>query len=206
MRKCTLPRLPLFPMFFRLEGKLCVVVGAGVVAEEKINSLVASGASIRLVAPDATPGIARLARMGKLCWRVKRFQSIDLAKAFLVVAATSSPKVHEHVWRAAKRRGVLCNVVDDPARCDFFCGAVVRRGSLEIAISTGGRSPALAQQLRQHLERQFGAEHAEWVAELGRARRLSLATEPDAAKRKELAHKQARHVLGRVPLQRRRKA
>ncbi len=195
MRINAQPRLPLFPMFLRLDGKVCLVVGAGKVAEGKIQGLLVTGAKVRVVAPDATPGIARLARAGKLRWQAKRFQPADLAKAFLVVAATSSAEVHERVWRAAHRRNVFCNVVDDPARCDFFYSAVVRRGSLQIAISTGGRSPALAQQLRRHLERQFGAEYAEWLAELGRARRQSLATEPRLEKRKELAQQLARRGL-----------
>jgi siroheme synthase-like protein len=122
-------------------------------------------------------------------------------KAVLVIAATNSSEVHERVWRAAKQRGVLCNVVDDPTRCDFFCGAVVRRGSLQIAISTGGRSPALAQQLRRHLERQFGTDYAKWVEALGLARRRALTTEPDAKKRKQLAHKLAHRVIRRARLQ-----
>jgi precorrin-2 dehydrogenase/sirohydrochlorin ferrochelatase len=184
-------------MFFRLEGRECLVVGAGPVAEEKISRLLESGARVRVIAPQATAHIARLARRRKLEWLAREFRVRDASRAFLVVAATSSPEVHERVWRAARRARVLCNVVDDPKRCDFFYPAVMRRGALQIAISTGGRSPALAQQIRKRMEKQFGAEYAEWVARLGQKRSNLLSAEPDAARRKERAHKMAREVTAR---------
>jgi precorrin-2 dehydrogenase/sirohydrochlorin ferrochelatase len=191
----TYPRLPLFPMFFLLEGKTCVVVGAGAVGQEKILGLLASGARVRVIAPEAAPPVQRLARAKKIEWEARRFRVSDLKGAFLVVAATSTVQVNEVIWRAAQRRGVLCNVVDDPPRCDFFYPAVVRRGALQIAISTGGRSPALAQQVRKDVERYFGPEYAEWVGELGRARHRSRVRVRDIARRRELAHEMVRRGL-----------
>jgi siroheme synthase-like protein len=103
--------------------------------------------------------------------RKRKFHDVDLANCFLVVAATSSSKLHKRILRLAKRLGVLCNVVDVPELCDFYYPAVVRRGALQVAISTGGESPALAQRLRKELESQFGPEYADWVAELGKVRK-----------------------------------
>jgi precorrin-2 dehydrogenase/sirohydrochlorin ferrochelatase len=189
------PQLPLFPMFFLLEGKTCAVVGAGAVGQEKIQGLLAAGARVRVIAPQATPLIQRLARAKKLEWEPRRFRVSDLKGAFMVVAATSLPHLNEMIWRAARRKGVLCNVVDDPQHCDFFYPAVVRRGALQIAVSTGGRSPALAQQVRKDIERYFGPEYAEWVGELGQARRRSRASVRDISQRKELALAMVRRGL-----------
>jgi precorrin-2 dehydrogenase/sirohydrochlorin ferrochelatase len=194
MRVSRYPKLPLFPMFLRLEGRACLVVGAGAVAEEKIRGLLDAGARVRVIAPSATAAIAELARTKKLNWFARNFKPGDIADAFLIVAATSSAKVHERIWRAALGASVLCNVVDDPERCDFFYGAVVRRGALQIAVSTGGRSPALAQQIRKRLERQFCSEYAAWVERLGRARSRVLNSETDIAQRKRIAHRMARAV------------
>ena len=98
------------------------------------------------------------------------FRPAELESVFLVVAATSDPQVNDLVFREAQSRGILCNVVDDPERCDFYYPAVLRRGQLQIAISTGGSSPALAQRLRHELEQQFAPGYGEWLEELGEAR------------------------------------
>jgi len=201
MRHARYPKLPLFPMFLRLEGRECLVVGAGVVAEDKIRGLIEAGARVRMVAPSATEVISKWAREKKLRWLHRKFRTKDASRMFLIVAATSSPKVHERVWQAARRANVLCNVVDDPERCDFFYGAVVRRGALQIAISTGGRSPALAQRIRKRLQKQFRVEYAELVKRLGHARSRLLISEPNAARRKEIAHRMARKIVERTSRQ-----
>jgi precorrin-2 dehydrogenase / sirohydrochlorin ferrochelatase len=197
MRVSRYPKLPLFPMFLRLEGRACLVVGAGAVAEEKIRGLLDAGARVRVIAPSATAAIAKLARTKKLNWFARNFKLGDIADAFLIVAATSSAEVHERIWRAALRANVLCNVVDDPERCDLFYGAVLRRGALQIVVSTGGRSPALAQQIRKRLEKQFGTECAGWVEGLGRARSRALTSESDIGQRKRIAHRMARQISKR---------
>jgi len=165
----------LFPLFLKLKNRPCLVVGAGVEGESKIASLLSSGAHVRVVAPEATPAVRAWARGGKISWENRRFQPRDLDGAFLVIAAVSSSRLRERIYRLSSRQGVLCNCVDDPAHCHFYFPAVVRRGALQIAISTGGQSPALAQRLRKQLEREFGPEYSLWVEQLGLARRRALA-------------------------------
>jgi precorrin-2 dehydrogenase/sirohydrochlorin ferrochelatase len=194
MRTSRYPRMPLFPMFLRLQRRECLVVGAGDVAEGKIRGLLEAGARVCVVAPSATVAISQWASEKKLVWLRRKFRVRDISRKFLVVAATSSPELHERVWSAARRANVLCNVVDDPERCDLFYGAVVRRGALQIAVSTGGRSPALAQRIRKRLEKQFGVEYAGRVERLGRARSRLLISESNIERRKKIAHRMAREI------------
>ena len=142
----------LFPMFLKLDGRQCLVVGAGKVGEPKIGGLLETGARIRVVALDASPTVREWARAGKLELELRAFSVEDLAGAFLTIVATNSRSLNERVYHEAQRRGVLCNVVDVPDLCDFFYPAVVRRGDLQIAVSTGGQSPSLAQKIRQQLQ------------------------------------------------------
>src|SRR6202043_1917489 len=114
--------------------------------------------------------------------------SSDLEGVFMAVVATSSRELNASVYRQAQDRGVLCNVVDVPEYCDFYYPAVVRRGDLQIAISTSGQSPSLSQKLRQQLERQFGPGYAQWVVELGETRKLVLASDLDPERKRELLH------------------
>ena len=167
--------MDLFPLFLKLAGRKCVVAGAGSVAEDKIAGLLRAGAKVRVVAPEATSRIRSWARAKRIRWQARPFETPDLEGAFLVVAATSSSAVHARIYREARQRGVLCNVVDDPEHCEFYYGSVVRRGALQIAISTGGQSPALAQRLRKRLEREYGAEYKSWLAELGTLRKKLFA-------------------------------
>ena len=156
-----------FPIMLRLEGRTCVVVGAGRVAAAKATGLLNHGAQVVIVAPKAVNWIREKARSGKLAWRRRAFLARDVRSAFLVVAATNSAASNDAVFRACRARGVLCNVVDDPEHCDFFYPAVVRRGPLQIAISTEGHSPALAARLRRKLKKQFGPEWASFVEHIG---------------------------------------
>ena len=178
----------LFPMFLKLAGRQCLVVGAGKVGEPKIGGLLETGARIRVVALDATPVVREWARAGKLELELRAFSADDLQGAFLAVVATNSRHLNELVYYEAQKRGVLCNVVDVPDLCDFFYPAVVRRGDLQIAISTAGQSPSLAQKIRQQLEKQFGPGYAAWVAELGETRRLILASDLDKQQKLDLLH------------------
>jgi precorrin-2 dehydrogenase / sirohydrochlorin ferrochelatase len=176
----------LFPMFLKLEGKRCLVVGAGKVGEPKIVSLIEAGARLHVVALEASEGVREFAKEGKIALELRAFETNDLDDIFLAVVATSSRDLNESIYAEAQRRGILCNVVDVPDLCDFYYPAVVRRGDLQIAISTSGQSPSLAQKLRQQLERQFGPGYAEWVAELGATRKLVLASNLDAERKREL--------------------
>jgi precorrin-2 dehydrogenase / sirohydrochlorin ferrochelatase len=181
----------LFPAFLKLEGRRCLVVGAGPVAEEKVEGLLRAGAEIRVVAPHATARIRAWARAKKIRWEERKFRPLDLANVFLVVAATSSPTLHAQIYREARRRAVLCNVVDDPEHCDFYYGSVVRRGALQIAISTAGHSPALAQRLRKKIEREFGEEYELWLEELGKARKGLFGKAISPRRRRALLHRLA---------------
>lgn len=178
----------LFPMFMKLAGKQCLVVGAGKVGEPKIGGLIDTGARIHVVAIAASGQVRAWADAGKIELELRAFVSSDLEGAFLVVVATASRSLNELVYREAQRRGVLCNVVDVLELCDFFYPAVVRRGDLQIAISTAGQSPSLAQKLRQQLERQFGEGYTAWVQQLGATRRLVLASELDKETKLQLLH------------------
>lgn len=181
----------MFPIFLKLESRPCLVVGAGVVAEGKIQGLLAERASVKVVAPDATPQIRQWASAGVIEWHQREFESTDLEGKFLVIVATSSRDVNTRVFTEAHAKGILCNAVDDPPNCDFYYPAVVRRGDLQIAISTGGHSPALAQRIRQELEQQFGPEYESWLAELGKQREELAARDLDADVRKRILHELA---------------
>ncbi len=191
----------LFPMFVKMDGRRCLVVGAGRIGTPKIRSLLAAGAKVRVVAPSASPAVKRWARSRKIRWEAREFSPRDLQGAFLVIAATQLAELNHRVFREALRRGVLCNVVDDPPRCDFYYAAVVRRGPLQIAISTSGCSPALAKQLRKHLEAQFGRGYGAWVKRVGRLRRGVLAKKHSPKRQRKLLLELARG--GPVPVTRR---
>lgn len=178
----------LFPMFLKLEGRQVLVVGAGKVGEPKIAGLLETGARIRVVSLQATPAVREWAREGKIELDLRAYSSDDLAGAFLAIVATNSRTLNERVYQEAQRRGLLCNVVDVPNLCDFYYPSVVRRGDLQIAVSTAGQSPSLAQKIRQQLEKQFGLGYASWVAELGETRRLILASDLDKERKLDLLH------------------
>ncbi|MFZ0295174.1 MAG: bifunctional precorrin-2 dehydrogenase/sirohydrochlorin ferrochelatase [Candidatus Sulfotelmatobacter sp.] len=176
----------LFPMFLKLEGRRCLVVGAGKVGEPKIGGLLGTGASIYVIALEASDAVHGWARENKITLELRAFVPEDLDGVSLAVVATASSTVNETIYREAKRRGVLCNVVDVPEYCDFYYPAVVHRGDLQIAVSTNGQSPSLAQKIRQQLEKQFGSGYAQWVAELGATRRLVLGSDLDPKRKRDL--------------------
>ena len=188
----------LFPIFFKLEGRRCVVVGAGTIASQKLEGLLEAGAEVHIIAPEANEAIQELARDGRVAWTQAEFQPAHLDGAFLAIAATGKPEANEQVWGAARERGVLCNAVDDPERCDFFYPAVVRRGDLQIAISTAGKSPALAQRIRKELEEQFDASYGRWLDWLGSVRQLLFRREMDPGVRKQALHR----IAGRTVFER----
>jgi precorrin-2 dehydrogenase/sirohydrochlorin ferrochelatase len=183
--------MPLFPISLKLRGRLCVVVGGGVIAESKIQSLLAAEAHVVVVAPEVTEVVAAWAHAGQIEWQARTFAAEDLCGAFLVVAATSSAQVNHKVFQQCEAEGFLCNVVDDPEYCHFYYPAVVRRGALQIAISTEGHSPALAQRLRRELEAQFGPEYESWLEWLGAARKFLRGEGKHPEETKGLLHKLA---------------
>ena len=139
-----------------------------------------------MVAHEANEVVREWARIGEIILEERSFVSSDLDNVFLAVVATSSRDVNQLIYDEAQSRRILCNVVDVPEQCDFYYPAVVRRGDLQIAISTSGQSPFLAQKLRQRLEKQFGPGYQRWVAELGETRRKVLASNLDPARKRDL--------------------
>ncbi len=178
----------LFPMFIKLNDRSCLVVGAGAIGEQKIAGLLETGARIRVIAIDATAAVRELAREGKIELELRPYRSSDLEGIFLAVVATSSRTLNERIYGEAQAKRVLCNVVDVPDLCDFYYPSVVRRGDLQIAVSTAGQSPSLAQKIRQQLEKQFGPGYSAWVAELGETRKVILASDLDREQKLDLLH------------------
>lgn len=187
-----------FPLFVNLHGKRCAVVGAGEIAAGKVDGLMRCGAEVTVVSPRAVPYIQEAARAGKLTWLRRGFKAEDVEGAFLAVAATASRRVNGAVFRACMERGVLCNAVDDPVHCDFIYPAVMRRGALQIAVSTGGRSPALAGRIRRNLEERFGPEWELLLDRLGRERDEIVHARLDGAERARRLRAAAAEVAQRL--------
>jgi uroporphyrin-III C-methyltransferase/precorrin-2 dehydrogenase/sirohydrochlorin ferrochelatase len=187
--------MSLLPIFLNLERRRCLLVGAGNVALEKIGSLLKAGLNLRVVAPLAHPGVSSLAEEGKLEWLERPFEPSDLDGNFIVITATDSPEVNAQVYREAVQRSILCNSVDDIPNCDFFFGAQVSRGDLQIAISTAGESPALAQRLRREIDEQLPADLGPWLSRLGTLRRGVLSTHPRGEERRLLLHQLAQREI-----------
>ena len=159
-----------FPAFLDLRGQECVVVGGGEVAQGKVLGLLPCGARVRVVSPEAEPGVVALAARGAIRWERRGYRPGDVAGAALVVAGTDDPAVNRAVHAEGLRERALVNVVDVPELCGFVYGAVFRRGRLVAAISTGGASPALAGRLRRDLERVWGPELGRLVSAYRRLR------------------------------------
>ncbi|HEX3291360.1 MAG TPA: bifunctional precorrin-2 dehydrogenase/sirohydrochlorin ferrochelatase [Gaiella sp.] len=149
-----------------LAGREVLVVGAGSVAVEKIDGLLAVGARVTVVAPDVSAPVEDLARAGRVALVRSPYRRADLEGCFLVVAATSVRSVNERVHADAEARGMLCNVADVPELCSFILPAVHRAGPIAVAISTGGASPALAQRLRDEVARLVTEDHVALAREL----------------------------------------
>jgi precorrin-2 dehydrogenase/sirohydrochlorin ferrochelatase len=188
----------LFPLFLKLEGKSCLVVGAGLIGLEKVETLLRCGARLRVVAPHSVPKIQQLNAEKQIEWLRRPYRPEDVAGCALVIAATNDREVNRAVFEEASRRSILCNTADDPPLCDFFFASVVQRGELQIAISTAGQSPALAQRLRREIDAQLPADLAPWLVELGQLRREVLQAMPAGAERKALLHELAHREVCRL--------
>ena len=183
--------MSLFPIFLKLTGRPCIVIGGGNLAESKIESLLTANARVSVIASQANSRITSLAEAGEITLHIREYARGDLAGQFLAVAATDKPAVNRAVFAEAEASGVLINAVDDPPFCDFYFPSVVRRGDLQIAISTAGASPALAQRLRKEINELLPLDTGDWLTELGNLRREVLQLEPLNATRNELLHQLA---------------
>jgi precorrin-2 dehydrogenase/sirohydrochlorin ferrochelatase len=174
-----------YPLFLDIARRRCVVVGGGNVAERKVGRLLACGASVEVVATSVTPLLAALKGEGKIVHRAADYHEDQLHGAFLVIGATDNAAVNERIARDSRLQGIPVNIVDDPARCDFLLPSIVERGDLVIAVSTGGKSPALARKLRKELEGAYGPEYARLLEILGELREKVIAGgRPSAENRK----------------------
>src|ERR1700722_9456558 len=171
------------PIFLDVTGRECVVVGGGEVAARKVESLLEAGARVTVVSPHLSPPLESLAANGSMTHIARDYQRGDIRGCVLVYAATDDPKLHRELAAEARALGIPVNVVDVPELCTFIAPAVVKRGELQIAISTGGASPAFAARLRRNLEDQFGDEYARTLEVLRAARRRLHACEIDPAVR-----------------------
>ena len=166
-----------YPLFLRLDGRPCLVVGGGEVAAQKVGSLLAARATVTVIAPRLGATLGTVRAGGSIVWHQRPFAAGDTAGFVLVYAATADAAVNRAVYAEAEAAGILVNVVDHPDLCRFIAPEVVRRGALTVAISTGGASPALARRIRRELEATFGTEYAVALRVLGRLRTV-LRTQP----------------------------
>jgi len=163
-----------YPIFLDIKNRSCLVVGGGAVGRRKVLSLVACGARVIVVAPQADGKLLGLAAEGTIELRKKNYQAEDLDNMFLVIGATSDAQLNLQIKSDADRQGKLCNIADRPEACHFILPSVVERGDLVIAISTSGKSPAFAKRIRKDLETTFGPEYADFLKLMGAIRRKLL--------------------------------
>lgn len=169
---CSAPQYNPYPLFVSLAGRRAVVVGGGKVAERKVSTLLEHGADVTVVSPEVTETIARLADEGRVRVERRRYEHGDLAGAFVTFCATDDRAVNEAVFEEASSLNQLVNVVDVPDLCNVIVPSVVRRGPLQIAVSTGGASPTTAREVRRGLEEQFDGWWGAYVSLLGEVRGL----------------------------------
>ncbi len=177
---------PVYIACLRLSGRKCVVVGGGEIGLEKVEGLLACGGEVTLIAPEASSELRALADEGSIAWERRPYAGpADLEGVFIVIAATDDTDVNIGVYEDAERRAMLVNVVDVPPLCNFILPAIVRQGSMAIAISTQGASPALAKRMKAEISEQFGPAYAELAVILNEARGWAKGTLPTYNDRKE---------------------
>jgi precorrin-2 dehydrogenase/sirohydrochlorin ferrochelatase len=159
-----------YPVFVNLEGKRCLVVGGGEIATRKVQGLLEADARVLVVSPTLSQALSALAARAVIVHQPRPFRRDDVLGCALVIGATDQPQVNRAVCEAAREGNIWVNIVDTPEACDFIAPAIVRRGDLQVAISTGGHSPTLAKRIRMQLEQSYGPEYALLLEKLGRER------------------------------------
>ena len=160
-----------YPIFLEMKARRCVVIGGGTVAERKVEGLLAAGASVTIISPAITEGLRRLLRQREIRHLAREHRSGDLAGYELAFVAMDDPELNVAACREARSRYVWVNSADDPAQCDFILPAVIRRGDLVVAVSTGGESPAVTRAIREELDQSIGADYAQLVQIAGEVRK-----------------------------------
>lgn len=176
----------LFPVFIDIKGKKAVVIGGGSVAERKVSDLLQCDANIVVISPKATQSIADWAESGCITWLKRNFEEKDLSGACLAFLATNDSITNRNIAGICRREGIMVNAVDDPENCDFYVPAVLRRQSLALAISTGGKSPLLAKRLKNELEDVVTEAYGEFVEILGEQRQIILDQVENISERKRI--------------------
>jgi len=180
-----------FPVFLNLKNKLCIIIGGGKVAERKVENLLTSQAKVKVISPEVTLKLKKLAEEGKIEWERRVYKKGDLDSAWLVIAATDNPEIQKEIFKEAEEKHIFCNVVDVPELCSFIVPSTIRKGLLTIAISTSGASPAVARRLRETLEEIIGEEYALYVELMKDLRKqilnLNLSPEEKEEKLQKLA-------------------
>jgi precorrin-2 dehydrogenase / sirohydrochlorin ferrochelatase len=163
-----------YPVNLNIAGRRCLVIGGGQVAERKTKGLLACDAMVTIISPDLSDGLAILKAGGRITWLDRPYRPGDLASAFMVIAATDDEQTQQAVQAEADCENILLNVVDVPDRCSFIVPSILSRGDLTISVSTGGKSPALAKQVREELEGSFDPEYGRYLEFLGSLRAIIL--------------------------------
>ena len=152
-----------YPAILMLDGRLGVVIGGGAVGERKVRTLLDAGARVKVITPESTPRLRKLADAEQIELIERPYERGDLKGAAVVIASTDERDVNQAIYEEAIEEGVPVNVVDDPPHCTFIAPSIVRRGDLMIAISTGGTNPAMAVRIRERLEKEFGPEYEAYL-------------------------------------------
>ncbi|MFN0112214.1 MAG: bifunctional precorrin-2 dehydrogenase/sirohydrochlorin ferrochelatase [Blastocatellia bacterium] len=177
-----------YPINLDLAGRSVLVVGGGAIAEGKARQLVEAGAQIHIVSPTLTESLNDLVEQGKIAWRQGVFVETDLDGAWLVISATEDQAVNQSVAAAAAELALLCNVVDQPALCNFITPALIARGNIQISVSTGGDSPSVAQRVRREIGELIGDEYAKLLEVAAEMRAEAKRLLPTYEQRKQALH------------------
>ena len=175
-----------YPLFLDLADKLCIVVGGGAVAERKARGLLDAGARVRLISPEVTRGVRRLARQGRIDLVPRQYQEGDLDGATLAIAATNASEVNMRVAEESKRLSILLNVADSTDLGDFIVPSVVRKGPVVVAISTSGLLPVLARRLKEEIGLKLSADYVPYARRVGAFRRIVIETVHDPGRKREI--------------------
>ncbi len=178
-----------FPISLSVKDRRVTVIGGGHVAEERVQALLECNARVRVISPEVTETLESLSAAGKIELHLRTYESGDLAGSWAVLTATDDPSVNEAAWGESREGRIPINVTDDPSKCDFIMPALLRRGDLTIAISTGGASPALAARLRRRLSAIVGPEYGRLLEVLGRVRSRLKDSVADADERRRLHYR-----------------
>ena len=178
-----------YPVFLQLEGKIALVVGGGKVAQRKVETLLSCGASIHIISKMLTDKLKELVDSNEVQLLGEEMRDEFLDDVFIVIAATDDKELNSRVSEIARNRGLLINAVDQPADCNFIVPAIVKKGDLSIAISTSGKSPALAKKIRKELDGQFGNEYEIFLNLMGGLRKEILAMGLSQEENSRIFHK-----------------